>query len=55
MGSANYEVVWNDSDFPIQYCIYGAFEELGSTQHKRTINPQVNVNVSEGAINLEGF
>ena len=55
MGSANYEVVWNDSDLPIQYCIYGAFDELGSTQLQRTINPHINVDMSKGAINLDGF
>ena len=51
----NSGVVWNDSDLPIQYCIYGVFEEMGTTKNRRTIKPRIDIQASEGALNIEGF
>ena len=54
MGS-NQGVVWNDSDFPLQYVIYGAFEEVYLAKRGASIDPKLNLNVAAGAINLDGF
>ena len=54
MGS-NQGVVWNDSDFPLQYVIYGAFEEVASAKRGTSIAPKLDLNMTSGAINLDGF
>ena len=48
----NQGVVWNDSDLPLQYVIYGAFEEIRPTKTRRSVGPKVNLNVQNGSVNL---
>ncbi len=46
-------VVWNDCPFPIEYIVYGKFEELGDQSVKNTIDP--NIEVSPDAVAVSGF
>ena len=54
MGS-NQGVIWNDSDLPLQYVIYGAFEEVGITKVSKTVSPKLDVNLPNGLVSLDGF
>ena len=51
----NQGVVWNDSNLPIQYCIYGAFEEISAAKTRRVINPKFEIGNGEKGISLDGF
>ena len=54
MGS-NQGVVWNDSDLPLQYVVYGAFEEVGSSKNTTTLSPRLDLSIPNGLVSLDGF
>lgn len=39
----NVGVVWNDSPFPIEYIVYGKFEEISNSTMESQIDPNIKI------------
>ena len=50
-------IIWNDSDFTLQYFIYGKFEEMTNKVQSTTINPSLTLDIPFGGTvaKVDGF
>ena len=49
-------IIWNDSDFTLQYFVYGKFEEMANMVQSTTINPSLTLDILGGTgAKVDGF